>query len=109
MQLIEQHCWEYRSREETWSVVFTDDSVILQSAVNAVLTESEHDGFGVVHRIGLPGTSTSSAQVPAGTSGSTCGQASMEYRTRSPSPDDTSCTSRARPRRWLLIPAHADQ
>ena len=70
VQLVEQHRWEYRNREgeETWSILVTEDSVILQttaytrferfaerlqSAVNTVLTESEHDGFGVVHRIGL--------------------------------------------------------
>ena len=78
VQMVEQQRWEYRNREETWSVLVTQDSVILQttaytrferfaerlqSAVNTVLTESE------------------------------------EYRTRSSSLDDTSCTSRAEARR----------
>ena len=68
VQLVEQQRWEYRNREETWSILVTEDSVILQTtaytrfeqfaeqlqlAVNTVLTESEHDGFGVVHRVGL--------------------------------------------------------
>ena len=68
VQTVEQQRWEYRNRKETWSVLVTEDSVILQttaytrfegfaerlqSAVDTVLTESEHDGFGVIHRIGL--------------------------------------------------------
>ena len=68
VQMIEQQRWEYRNREETWSVLVTEDSVILQttaytrferfaerlqSAVNTVLTESEQAQFGVVHRAGL--------------------------------------------------------
>ena len=66
--MVERQRWEYRNREETWSVLVTEDSVILQTtaytrfeefaerlqfAVNTVLAESEHDGFGVIHRVGL--------------------------------------------------------
>ena len=68
VQMVEQQRWEYRNREETWSVLVTEDNVTLQTtaytrfeqfaerlhlAVNTVLTESEHDGYGVVHRVGL--------------------------------------------------------
>ena len=68
VQMVEQQRWEYRDREETTSVLVTQDNVILQttaytrfedfaqqlqSAVHTVLAESEHDGFGVVHRVGL--------------------------------------------------------
>ena len=68
VQMVEQQRWEYRNREETWSVMVTQDNVILQttaytrfeefaerlrSAVDTVLTESEHDGLGVVQRVGL--------------------------------------------------------
>ena len=72
----------------------------LQSAVNTVLTESEHDGFGVVHRAGLRYIDVV-AQVLARAFGSTCGEAFMEYGTRSSILDDTSCTSRAEARRWF--------
>ena len=66
--MVEQQRWEYRNREETWSVLVTEDSVILQTtaytrferfaerlqlAVATVLTESEQAQFGVVHRVGL--------------------------------------------------------
>ena len=68
VQMVEQQRWEYRNREETWSVLVTEDSVILQTtaytrferfadrlqlAVGTVLTESEQAQFGVVHRVGL--------------------------------------------------------
>ena len=68
VQMVELQRWEYRNREETWSVLVTEDSVILQTtaytrfeefadrlqlAVNTVLTESEQARFGVVHRVGL--------------------------------------------------------
>ena len=68
VQMVERQRWEYRNREETWSVLVTEDSVILQTtaytrfeefaerlrlAVSTVLAESEHDGFGVVQRVGL--------------------------------------------------------
>ena len=76
----------------------------LQFAVNTVLAESENDGFGVIHR-SASGTSTWSVQVPAMAFGPTCGEASMEYRTRSSSLDDTSSMSRAEGRRWLAATA----
>ena len=115
VEMVERQRWEYRDREETWSVLVTEDTVILQTtaytrfedfaeqlrfAVNTVLTESEHDGFGVIHRVGFRHI-TWSVQVPARAFGPTCGEASMEYRTRSSSPDDTSSMSRAEGRRWL--------
>ena len=65
--MVEQQRWEHRNREETWSVLVTEDTAILQTtaytrfkefaerlqfAVNTVLTRSEHDGFGVIHRVG---------------------------------------------------------
>ena len=68
VQTVEQQRWEYRNRDETWSVLVTEDNVVLQTtaytrfeefaerlllAVNTVLSESEHDGFGVVQRVGL--------------------------------------------------------
>ncbi len=68
VEMVERQRWEYRNREETWSVLVTQDDVILQTtaytrfeefserlrlAVDTVLAESEHDGFGVIHRVGL--------------------------------------------------------
>ena len=68
VRMVGRQRWEYRNREETWSVVVTDESVIvqttaytrfeefaerLQSAVHTVLAESEHEGLGVIHRVGL--------------------------------------------------------
>lgn len=68
VQVMEQQRWEYRDREETWSILLMQDTVILQTtaytrfedfaerlqlAVHTVLAESEHDQFGVVHRVGL--------------------------------------------------------
>lgn len=68
VEMVERQRWEYRNRKETWSVLVTEDDVILQTtaytrfeefaerlqfAVNTVLAESEHDGFGVIHRVGL--------------------------------------------------------
>jgi len=68
VEMVERQRWEYRNREETWSALVTEDDVILQTtaytrseefaerlqfAVNTVLAESEHDGFGVIHRVGL--------------------------------------------------------
>ena len=68
VQLTEQHRWEYRNKDETWSILLTQDTVILQTtaytrfedfveqlqmAVHTVLAESEHDELGVVHRVGL--------------------------------------------------------
>ena len=67
-QLTERHRWDCRNRDETWSILLTRDTVILQTtaytrfedfaerlrmAVHTVLAESEHDQLGVVHRVGL--------------------------------------------------------
>ena len=68
VQLTEQQHWDYRNKDETWSILLTHDTVILQTtaytrfeafaerlrmAVHTVLAESEHDRLGVVHRVGL--------------------------------------------------------
>ena len=68
VQLTEQQRWDYRNKDETWSILLTQDTVILQTtaytrfeefagrlqmAVHTVLAESEHDELGVVHRVGL--------------------------------------------------------
>ena len=68
VQLTEQQRWDYRNKDETWSILLTQDTVILQTtaysrfedfverlrmAVHTVLAESEHDRLGVVHRVGL--------------------------------------------------------
>ena len=68
VQLTERHRWDYRNRDETWSILLTQDTVVLQTtaytrfedfaerlrmAVHTVLAESEHDRLGVVHRVGL--------------------------------------------------------
>ena len=68
VQVMEQQRWEYRTKDETWSILLMQDTVILQTtaytrfedfaerlqmAVHTVLDESEHDQLGVVHRVGL--------------------------------------------------------
>ena len=68
VQLTERQRWDYRNRDETWSIFLTRDTVIphptadtrfedfverLQLAVHTVLAESEHDRLGVVHGVGL--------------------------------------------------------
>ena len=68
VQVVEQQRWEYRNREETWSIIVMQDSVIQQTTaytrfeafaeqlklcVHTVLAESEQDRFGVVQRVGL--------------------------------------------------------
>ena len=68
VQLTERQRWDYRNKDETWSILLMQDTVILQTtaytrfedfakrlqlAVHTVLTESEHDQLGVVHRVGL--------------------------------------------------------
>ena len=112
VELIEQHRWEYRNREETWSILVTQDSVILQTtayirfeefaerlkfAVDTVLAESEQDRLGVIHRGGLRYIDVVRPSAAKGLRfyGSTCGRASMECRTRLSSLDDTSSTSKA--------------
>jgi len=68
VQAVEQERWEYRSRDETWSILILQDSVVLQTtayqrfeafaetlarAVTTVLESTEHERFGVIHRVGL--------------------------------------------------------
>ena len=68
VQVDEQQRWEYRTRDETWSVVVDQDGVTLQStayerfegfaerllyAVRTVLATTEHERLGVVQRVGL--------------------------------------------------------
>jgi uncharacterized protein (TIGR04255 family) len=68
MQLVEQQRWEYRSDDETWSVLVMQDGVVLQTtsyesfeafaekllhAVRAVLTQTEQDPHRVLQRVGL--------------------------------------------------------
>ena len=68
VQLTERQRWDYRNKDETWSILLMQDTVILQTtaytrfeefagrlqlAVQTVLAESEHDELGVVHRVGL--------------------------------------------------------
>lgn len=68
VQVIEQERWEYRTRDERWSITVLHDSVILQTtayerfegfaapleqAVRTVLEKTEQSQFGLVERIGL--------------------------------------------------------
>ena len=68
VQVVEQQRWEYRTRDETWSILVMPDSVVLQTtaydrferfaekllqAVQTVLATTEHDQLGVIHRAGL--------------------------------------------------------
>jgi uncharacterized protein (TIGR04255 family) len=68
VQVVEQQRWEYRTKDETSSVLVTQDSVVLQAtayekfegfaekllhAVRTVLAKTEHDQLGVVQRVGL--------------------------------------------------------
>lgn len=65
---VEQERWEYRTRDEQWSVTVLQDSVVLQttayqrfedfaerldSAVKTVLEQTEQDKLGLVQRVGL--------------------------------------------------------
>ena len=67
-QEVMQDRWEYRTRDETWSVLVTQDGVVLQTtayerfegfadtlqqAVRTVLATTEHERLGVVQRVGL--------------------------------------------------------
>ena len=64
----EQERWEYRDKEELWSVTVLQDSVVLQTtayerfeafaerlerAVRTVLARTEQDQFGLIQRVGL--------------------------------------------------------
>ena len=68
VQATEQERWEYRTKDEQWSVTVLQDSVVLQTtayekfegfaekleqAVRTVLEKTEHDEFGLVQRVGL--------------------------------------------------------
>jgi uncharacterized protein (TIGR04255 family) len=68
VQAVEQQRWEYRTKEETWSILVLEDSVVLQTtayerfegfaeqlhlAVGTVLRRTEQDRLGVIQRIGL--------------------------------------------------------
>lgn len=65
---VEQERWEYRTKDERWSVTVLQDSVVLQTtsyerfegfaehlerALRTVLEKTEQDQFGVIHRVGL--------------------------------------------------------
>lgn len=65
---VEQERWEYRTKDEQWSVTVFQDSVVLQTttyerfegfaekleaAVKTVLEQTEQDKLGVVQRVGL--------------------------------------------------------
>lgn len=68
MQSSEQDRWEYRTKDELWSVTVLQDRVVLQTtgyanfeafadhlshAVQTVLSKTEQDKLGVVQRVGL--------------------------------------------------------
>ena len=68
IQSVEQQRWEYRTRDECWSILVMPDSVVLQTtayerfegfaeqlrhSVDTVFAKTEHDRLGVVHRVGL--------------------------------------------------------
>lgn len=65
---VEQERWEYRTRDEQWSVTVLQDSVVLQTtayerfegfaeklevAVKTVLEQTEQDKLGLIQRVGL--------------------------------------------------------
>jgi len=67
-EVVDEQRWEYRNKNETWSVLVTEDSVVLQTTsyttfedfaekllhvVETVLALTEHDKYGVVERVGL--------------------------------------------------------
>jgi uncharacterized protein (TIGR04255 family) len=68
VQATQQARWEYRTKQETQSILVQEDSVVLQStsyerfedfakelsaAVETVLSETEHSSLGVIQRVGL--------------------------------------------------------
>jgi uncharacterized protein (TIGR04255 family) len=68
IQPAEQQRWEYRNKDECWSILVQQDSVALQTtaykrfeefaehlrlALGTVLVKTEHDRLGVIQRIGL--------------------------------------------------------
>lgn len=65
---VEQERWEYRTKDEQWSITVLQDSVVLQTtayerfegfaekletAVKTVLEQTEQDKLGLIQRIGL--------------------------------------------------------
>lgn len=65
---VEQERWEYRTKDEQWSITVLQDSVVLQTtayekfegfaetlekAVRTVLEKTEQNQFGLVQRVGL--------------------------------------------------------
>jgi uncharacterized protein (TIGR04255 family) len=65
---VEQERWEYRTKDEQWSVTVLQDSVVLQTtaydrfegfadtleaAVKTVLEQTEQDKLGLIQRVGL--------------------------------------------------------
>lgn len=67
-EVTEQERWEYRTKDEKWSVLVTQDDVVLQttayqrfedfaarfqSVIQTVLEKTEHDHLGIVQRVGL--------------------------------------------------------
>jgi uncharacterized protein (TIGR04255 family) len=68
IEVFEQQRWEYRTKDETQSVLVTEDSVVLQTTsydrfetfaetllrvLRTVLAKSEHDTLGIIQRVGL--------------------------------------------------------
>lgn len=68
VQVAEQQRWEYRTRDEKWCILVTQNSVLVQTtaydrfenfgtklelAVRTVLETTEHDELGVIERVGL--------------------------------------------------------
>jgi uncharacterized protein (TIGR04255 family) len=68
IQTVEQERWEYRTKDEAWSVLVLRDSVVLQTtayqrfegfaehlqrALAMVLSKTEHDKLGRIQRVGL--------------------------------------------------------
>ncbi len=68
VQVVEQQRWEFRSKDESWSILVMEDSVVLQTTnyegfenfakkldlvVSTVFSKTEHDRLGVVQRVGL--------------------------------------------------------
>ena len=65
---VEQERWDYRTKDEQWSVTVLQNSVVLQTtaydrfegfaekleaAVKTVLHQTEQDEFGIIERVGL--------------------------------------------------------
>jgi uncharacterized protein (TIGR04255 family) len=68
VQAVEQQRWEYRTKDETWSVLVLQDGLVLQTttyqrfegfaeqlqrALATILTKTEHDKLGLIERVGL--------------------------------------------------------